>query len=412
MKQIYKSAFLLFLTMAATFTHLNTLSQPQPLFVRLKGVGTGSAVTGMGTGIQLAGNIAYVFHAGGLEIYSVTNPVAPVRIGGRATELPANAGALAGRLAFLALGAKQTLTNDSGAFEIVDVGDPFNPVRVGYANTLARANDIRIAGNYAYVAECTRWTGSNLIGALEIFDISTHTNPFRVACFDTSGCATSTDVSDHHAYLADGVTDLQVLDVADPGNPRRVGLYQPDLSRCAFEALGRATYVHVVGNLAYSGGGDGLRVLDVTDPSLPVFISDNGCVTIYSLHVAGQYAYSTIWNSSFNTFQLVIADSTHLVNVAYKVHWPTAPMQVVKNLIYVAGNPLLVYEITDQPAIRSISHSEGYLTLTWDSAPGFVLQRTSSLADPLWSEVPDSSDRGSIELPMTQGNEFFRLARP
>lgn len=50
--------------------------------------------------------------------------------------------------------------------------------------------------------------------------------------------------------------------------------------------------------------------------------------------------------------------------------------------------------------------------LVWDYAPGFVLQRATSLANPLWSDVPDSADRSSIELPVTVTNEFFRLARP
>jgi hypothetical protein len=394
---------------------LDLLAQTHPVFLRIKGVGTGSNVTGSGTDMELAGNFAYVAHPGGLEIYCVTNPAAPVRVGGYETRSPANAVALAGRYAYLALGATQTSTNDPGAFEIVDVDNPANPLRVGQINPLARANDIRVAGNYAYVAECTRWTGSNLVGALEIFDIRTPTNPLRVATFDTLGCATSIDVSGNYAYLTDSVTDVQVLNVSDPSNPWRTGIFQPDLSRCAFEPIGPANYVRLVDNLAYSAGGHGLNVLDISDPSQPVPIADNSCIAIYSLNVADHYAYMAIWHSFLNAFYLHIVDTTNptnLVAVGLKADWQPTRMQVVGNLMYLAANPLLVYELTDRPMINSISNKDGNITLVWDYAPGFVLQRTASLVDPFWTVVLGSADQSFIDLPATGENEFFRLARP
>ena len=411
MKQNFNFALFLLLAVESTGSNAQTA-----VFLHLKGVGTGSTVSGGATGIRVAGDIAYVVHSGGLEIYSVTNPAAPVRVGGRETQSPANAAALAGRYVYLALGAAQTVTNDAGALEVVDVGDPLNPVRVSHTNTLARANDIRVAGDYAYVAEAPRWTGSNLLGAVEIFDVSKPANPLRVASFDTLGSATSIDICGGYVFFADGVTDMQVFDVTDPAHPRRVGIFQPDLSGCAAEPLGPpAHYVQAVGNLAYSAGGNGLNVLDISDPSQPVRISDNGCVPLYSLHVAGHYAYAAIFHSFLDTFFLHIEDTTNptnLVTVGLKADWRPAPMQVVSNLVYVAGNPLLVYELTDRPAIHSISSKDGNLTLVWDYAPGFVLQRTASLADPLWSVVPGSADQNSIELPASAVNEFFRLARP
>jgi hypothetical protein len=396
-------------------TPLDLPAQTHAVFLRLKGIGTGSNVTGVGTGLQVGGNFAYVVHPGGLEIYCVTNPAAPVRVGGCETQSPANAVALAGRYVYLALGATQTSTNDPGAFEIVDVDNPGNPLRVGRTNTLARANDIRVAGNYAYVAECTRWTGSNLVGALEIYDIRTPTNPLRVATFDTLGCATSIDVSGNYVYLTDSVTDVQVLNVSDPSNPWRTGIFQPDLSHCAFEPIGPANYVQLVGNFAYSAGGHGLNVLEISDPSQPVRIADNTCIAIESLHVADRYAYMAIWHSYLNTFFLYIVDTTNptnLVTVGLKADWQPARMQVMGNLMYLGANPLLVYELTDRPMINSISNRDGYITLVWDYAPGFVLQRTASLGAPLWTVVPGSGDRSSIEVPATGGNEFFRLARP
>jgi len=45
-------------------------------------------------------------------------------------------------------------------------------------------------------------------------------------------------------------------------------------------------------------------------------------------------------------------------------------------------------------------------------APGFVLQRTASVAKPQSSTVANSDGVTSIWLPKTSSNEFFRLARP
>jgi len=52
------------------------------------------------------------------------------------------------------------------------------------------------------------------------------------------------------------------------------------------------------------------------------------------------------------------------------------------------------------------------LVLTWDFSPGFMLQRTASLSNPQWSEVPGSQGQTAVQLPLTNSNEFFRLAKP
>ena len=225
---------------------------------------------------------------------------------------------------------------------------------------------------------------------------------------------TSIDVSDNHAYLTDGVTDLQVLNVSDPAHPRRVGIYQPDLSRCAFEPLGPANYVEVIGNRAYSAGENGLHMLDISDPSNPARITDNSCMPIYGLGVAGHHAYMVLYSSLLNTYFLHIADTTNPTNWAWvgsKGDWHPGPMQIVDNLLYLATNPLLVYEISDRPAITSRFFDAESLILTWDFAPGFALQSTPSLRNPFWGDVPGSENQNGVELRVTSGGGFFRLAR-
>lgn len=427
MKQLSWTSALLPLLMASWFAQKNVLAESPPVFLRLKGVGVGSNVTGSATDVQVMENFAYLAwgmewggdtnHPGGMEIYSVTNPAAPVRVGGCESRAPANAIFVRGHYAYLAEGMVRTFTNDPGGLEVFDVSNPSNPVRVGGIDTAGRANAVRVDGDFAYVAESTRWTGSNLLGALEIIDISTRTNPVRAAIFDTAGSATSVDVSGSHAYLADGVTDLQVLDVSDPSNPSRIGVYKSDVSQnlCGWEPGGPADYVQVVGQLAYSAGDNGLHVLDISDPYHPVSIEDDFCNPVYGFRVFGRHAYAPVWVSYANTFYLFVLDTTdptNLVTVSLKQGWGSAGFQEVGNLIYLAANPLSVYEISNRPMINSISRTDEKLILTWDFAPGFVLQRTASLANPQWNDVSGSEGQTGLQLPMTSGSEFFRLAKP
>jgi hypothetical protein len=423
MKQIFRTTSLLIVLIAVRSAHVNVLAQSQPVFLHLKGIGVGSDVTGSATDVQVVGDYAYLAggggtnHLAGFEIFSTTNLSVPVRVGGYESRTQANAILVAGHFAYLAEGKAQSFTNDPGAFEIVDISDPANPVHVGGIATMGRANGVRVSGSHAYVAESTRWTGSNLLGTLEIFDLSTATDPIRVANFDTAGSIDSFDVVGGYAYLADGVMDLQVVDVSDPANPRRVGVYNSDIAHnsCGFEPGGRANFVQVLGNLAFSAGNNGLHVLDVSDPAHPASIGDNFCFPIESLHVSGHYAYAAIYHSLANSFFFYVLDTSdpaNLVVVGLKENLGLRRIQVAGNLLYFATNPLRVYELSDRPMINSIAHTGGALTLTWDYAQGFVLQRTTSPDNQLWSDVPGAAGQNRIELPLTSGNEFFRLARP
>jgi hypothetical protein len=322
-----------------------------------------------------------------------------------------------GHYAYLALGTTRTLTNDPGSLEIVDVNNPANPVRVGQADTFARANRIRVAGTMAYLPESTRWTGSNLVGALELFDVSVPTNPTPVGIYHTGTPATSLDVSGTFAYLADGLTDLRVLDLTDPTNPTSIAVYDVDeQSICLTDFGGPASFIQLVTNLVFSAGDNGVHVLDVSTPSHPIPVGGR-CpwIQTYALQVSGQYLYESFWSSTANSFLLYVSDRsnpTNLVFVCYSLifGWPKA-IQAAGNCVYLGTNPMQVYEISEQPLIRSMSIEDGVVILRWD-ASDFVLQHTPSLDTPTWSEVPGSQNQTSLELPMTNRSEFFRLARP
>jgi hypothetical protein len=64
---------------------------------------------------------------------------------------------------------------------------------------------------------------------------------------------------------------------------------------------------------------------------------------------------------------------------------------------------------TGSPSVPSITRVGDHVLLRWNGAPARKLQRSLSLANPNWTDVPGSEGRSSISLPIDTGNEFFRL---
>lgn len=202
--------------------------------------------SGTGNGVFVTGNLAYVAEGSdGLQVIDVSNPAAPVRVGGFNTIGKAISVQVMGTLAYVADG-------DAG-LQVIDVSNPARPRRLG-GLTSGYAYGVQVVGALAYVA-----VGFD---GLQVIDVSNPAAPVRVGRYDTIGQAASVQVMGPLAYVADGAAGLQVIDVSNPAAPVRVGAYYT--SDFAYS-------VQVVGSLAYvAASGAGLQVIDVSDPAAPV----------------------------------------------------------------------------------------------------------------------------------------------
>ena len=85
------------------------------------------------------------------------------------------------------------------------------------------------------------------------------------------------------------------------------------------------------------------------------------------------------------------------------------------NLIYVAegvwGLTILEIELPGTLKLKAPVLSGNTITLFWNGGPGIKLQKTTSLANPSWQDVPGSDGLSSIELPRTDPTAFFRLLK-
>ena len=220
-------------------------------------------------GVQVVGNLAYVaaYHAG-LQILDVSNPTGPIHVGGYDTTGLAQGVHVVGNIAYVA-------DWDSG-LQVLDVSNPAAPVRRGGYDTSGLACGVHVAGNIAYVAD---WDSG-----LQILDVANPSAPVRLGGFDTRGNARAVQVVGNIAYVADGWAGLEVLDVSNPAAPVR---------RAGYDTVGDAHGVQVVGNLAYvSDGAAGLQVLDVANPASPVRVGgiDTGG-DAQGVQVVGNLAY-------------------------------------------------------------------------------------------------------------------------
>jgi len=213
-------------------------------------------------------------HVYGLQVIDVSDPANPQRVG-----------SLVGGFGPLAVSGHYTYDGAGGA--VIDISNPANPQVVG---RLGVPGDVAVSGHYAYVA-------ANDAG-LQVIDISNPALPQRAGTYDTTSGGSSTEghhdpwgglardvaVSGHRAYVADGCHGLQVIDMSNPANPKRIG---------GCDTRGQAEAVALSGDYGYVADGDeGLQVIDISNPANPRRVG--GCDTsgyAEGVAVSGNYAY-------------------------------------------------------------------------------------------------------------------------
>jgi hypothetical protein len=262
--------------------------------------------------VAVSGNYAYVaVYAGGLEIIDVSDPENPI-IAGKYTRIKyVDDVAVSGKYVLVAAGSE--------GMEIVDVSNPTNPKRVGRVDVRGGASSVATTKQYAYVA------GKS--GDFLIVDIS---NPARPSCVGkyqgTFSDPCHMVVSRDRAFIADRGAGVLILDVGNPATPQLVatiegaycegvavldsliyisiydkGLFIYHISNANEVTLvgyvathGHCKSVAVSGTIALAGG-DGISVIDVSNPGLPnvirkIFTSD----TIWDITIAGGVAYAAV----------------------------------------------------------------------------------------------------------------------
>jgi len=268
--------------------------------------------------LTAAGDYVYVADArAGLIILDVADPTHPRRVGSYDTPGYAREVVVSGDYAYV--------TDASAGLQIIDVTNPGAPAAVGSLGGLGDAHGLDVAGDYAYV---TAYSSGN---SLRVIDVSDPTNPAQVGSLPTPGFSWSVDVVGEYAYVGDAnnLGGFVIIDVSEPASPVQDGSYDGDFRVFSMQVIGDLAYLAAsyngglrvvnvanstapvdVGsldtpgdatNLTVSGayayvadGPGGLRIIDATDPALPVEVGYNALKTYAyarDVAVAGRYAY-------------------------------------------------------------------------------------------------------------------------
>jgi hypothetical protein len=145
-----------------------------------------------GSGIEVVYGMAYVAAgASGLRLIDVSNPTAPVEVGGINTPGSARNVAVWGRLAYVA---------DGSGLRVIDVSIPDAPVELGAIAIFGGADNVTVVGGLAYVS------GDS---SLRLIDVSNPAAPVELG--GVGGRPEDVAVVDGLAYVVGG-GDLRVID--------------------------------------------------------------------------------------------------------------------------------------------------------------------------------------------------------
>lgn len=243
--------------------------------------------------VELAGDFAYVAAGETLRVVNVSDPARPAAQGKFAA--PGTIWAVH------AAPPHVYLTAGTEGMYVVDVSDPQAPALAGTHRTAGQALGVTTSGPIAAVV--------NLMTGLEIVDVSDRAAPALVETRETPGYQWAVDGAGSNVLVVDqpsgvhlfdvsnpqssveqgvyvteqpaqavtagaggrayvtyaGAGLVEILDVANPADPRRAGSYRPARSSGRFQRVAVDRFDMVV-----PVGEDGIELVDVSDPAAPV----------------------------------------------------------------------------------------------------------------------------------------------
>ena len=228
--------------------------------------------------------------------------------------------------------------SDAGV-KIYDITNLYSPEFASEINTTASAVAVEVWGNYLFVAE----SGDGV----SVWDISDPTDPDEVHSYDTPGNAINLefDPSDSVLYVADDDA-LQIIKLDD------------NFQMQPLAGLASATSVNDVtinGNYAHLGTADGLRIVNISNPSNPIYVS--GGIYNTSTATLGIESNGTLDYMANGSGGFAIISIESLSNPLFKVDFDT-PGNVQATAFQSGGAPDKIYVADGSEGISVYRYSD------------------------------------------------------
>jgi len=169
------------------------------------------------------------------------------------------------------------LANYNDGLQIYDVSNPSKPKRIGHVNDGGTALDAAVSGKFVFLA--------NDYAGLRVYDMSNPANPTNVANIKDTGYPWGVAIAGKYAYVAENFYGFSIFDISDLTHPVDVGHINNNPPREVFNGHnndhphpafsdGSAYGIAVAGNHAYLANfGDGVWVYDISNPTNPISIA-------------------------------------------------------------------------------------------------------------------------------------------
>lgn len=335
------------------------------------------AIAGQISKFAVDGHILYVFlNDLVMQAIDISDLSDPQILGSCTVQRVPSAVTVADGLIFISGGSDGA--GNSG-IQIIDVSNPENPMVCYTLNTSNLATGITVDGNIAYIAG--RYQG------MIILDITNPSQPSHLGVFHPGRAVQDISIQGTTACLANELNGVLLVDISDPANPSVIGTC--DTPAFAFRVAYRENHAFVAGN-------GGLHIVNVSDP-LP-----SPCVISSWQEPGTQISSLAYWANSLCLVDawmgLRILDITDHTMPVLQAEYPLMgayQVQVLNSKAYIVNqfgsydildvsdpaNPQALgsYMGLDSPIIATVSGSTAYLL---DQYEGFRILNVYNPANP------------------------------
>lgn len=332
---------------------------------------------GNAEGVYVTGSRAYVADgSGGMLILDVSDLTSPFRVAVYSRVSQARDVVVSGGTAYLA-------DHDAGV-QMINVSDPSAPVQIGIYTDVAYAAGLSLNGSSLAVADI----GSRLT----VLDVSSPENPLAAAFVDVDGKPYGVCSDGRYIYAALWTDGLAIVDMADPDSPAAVGAYRNQDEFSGFDLMGQTACIATYGDglrlidlsavspvresgayavpalgrdaavyhsLALFGGSElgfeGVGILDLSDPALPVELAriaapESGSVN--DIFISHPYAYIAFGSSGLHIYDISRPDAPVLCGTySDPAGGHAAGVVVIGGTAYMTdGVRLLIINVSDPSA--------------------------------------------------------------
>jgi hypothetical protein len=389
---------------------LLALETGKPAVLRQVG---GYPTTGRTYQVRVADARAYVLdRTAGFEILDLSNLAEPERLGAYSTSpYRVNDVAVAGGHAFLASGGASIgnqWLNGEGVV-VLDVSNPAHPDRVGSYPDLGAAWRLAVQGGYAYVLDSPDPPGvPDVVPAqgLVVIDVTEPAAPRRIASYGEGTWISDLTLVGTRAYVVGDTLDI--VEVATPSNPVRLGRYQAERTGGICLAV-QEPY-------AYVGWNKAVEVFEVGDPANPRPI---GRLEVNGLpaRIAVADGYALVANTGgadggAGLWLLDISDPVRPRRVGGYSSLASLDVALVERRALVPAGRLGLAVLEPLPVFHSITAGVEGVTLRWEGLENLRLQRATLGGDTAWEDVGVAAGERRVTLPPDGGRGIFRLVTP